>query len=98
MKTISQQEFYALDKSNKTIIDVREIGEEPIVDDYTRTLIPLGEIVTRMNEIPKEGDVYVICRSGGRSANAINFLSAQGYGNLINVEGGTLGFIEEKSK
>lgn len=96
MKTISQQDFYALDKSNAVIVDVREVNEEPIVDDYKRTLIPLGEIATRMNEIPHDGDVYVICRSGARSASAVNFLMGNGYNNLINVEGGTLGFIQEK--
>jgi rhodanese-related sulfurtransferase len=41
-------------------------------------------------------EVYMICRSGRRSENAIHFLETQGYMNLINVEGGTLGFIEQK--
>lgn len=96
MKRIDAHEFYKLDKSQVTIVDVREVGEEPIVDDYTRVLIPLGEVPNRMNEIPKDEDVYMICRSGRRSENAILFLEQHGYDKLINVEGGTLGFIEEK--
>jgi adenylyltransferase/sulfurtransferase len=96
MKTINPKEFYELDKSNIQIVDVREVGEEPIVSDYERTLIPLQEVPGRADEIKNDSDVYVICRSGRRSAAAIDYLSQQGYSNLINVEGGTLGFIEQK--
>lgn len=97
MKEISASEFYKLDKSNVQIVDVREVGEEPIVSDYARTLIPLGEIPERHSEINKDKDVYMICRSGKRSANAITYLATQGFTNLTNVTGGTLGFIEEKN-
>jgi adenylyltransferase/sulfurtransferase len=96
MKTIDPISFYNLDKSYHTIIDVREVGEEPVVEDYKRILIPLGEIPSRLHEIPMDKEVYMICRSGRRSENAIHFLETQGYMNLINVEGGTLGFIEQK--
>lgn len=98
MKRIDANAFYKLDKSQVTIVDVREVGEEPIVNDYNRVLIPLGEVPSRMNEIPKNEEVYMICRSGRRSENAILFLEQHGYDKLINVEGGTLGFIEEKMK
>ena len=96
MKRIEPNAFFKLDKSEAIIVDVREVGEEPIVDDYNRLLIPLGEVPSRMNEIPKNEPVFMICRSGRRSENAILFLEQHGYTNLINVEGGTLGFIDEK--
>ena len=98
MKRIERLAFYKLDKSDAIIIDVREEDEEPIVDDYRRILIPLNEIPHRMDEIPQTGDVYVICASGRRSEGAIDYLESQGYTNLINVEGGTYGFIQEKTK
>lgn len=80
------------------MVDVREHGEEPIVEGLERHLIPLGEIPTRMNEIPRNREVYMICRSGSRSARAIEYLQTQGFGNLINVEGGTLGYIAEREE
>lgn len=98
MKRISPQDFFALDKTRVTIIDVREEDEEPILSDYERKLIPLNEIPHRLDEIPQSGDVYVICASGSRSQSAIDFLSSKGYQNLINVDGGTYGFIQQKER
>ncbi|OIO73641.1 MAG: sulfurtransferase [Zetaproteobacteria bacterium CG1_02_53_45] len=58
-------------------------------------LVPLNALMARANEFPKEGDVYVICQMGGRSAQAIMFLSQQlGFDNLINVDGGTAAWIQ----
>ena len=49
--------------------------------------IPLGELGTRTAEIPQDQPVYVICRSGGRSARAAQALAAAGW-ETINVTGG----------
>ncbi len=98
MKRISSTEFYQKSKEGVYLVDVREHGEEPIVEELERHLIPLGEVPTRMNEIPRNQEVYMICRSGARSARAIEYLQTQGFSNLINVEGGTLGYIEESEK
>jgi len=54
-------------------------------------LIALNTLMARANEVPKQGDVYLICHSGARSARAAAYLQQQfGYDNLINVEGGTM--------
>jgi adenylyltransferase/sulfurtransferase len=59
-------------------------------------LIPLNEVPERADEIVKDKKVVVHCRSGMRSANAINFLEAQfGYDNLYNLEGGILAWARE---
>jgi rhodanese-related sulfurtransferase len=50
--------------------------------------IPLGEIVARKNEIPKEQDVVVICHRGKRSQTAIAHLKPFGYVKLMNAIGG----------
>ena len=55
-------------------------------------LIPLGEITDRLKEFPKEREVFIICRSGARSATACQFLRSNDV-NAINVAGGTLAWI-----
>lgn len=72
------------------LIDVRNPQEYASAHVPGAALIPLNALMARANEIPKEGDVYIICQMGGRSAQAIMFLSQQmGLTNLINVDGGT---------
>lgn len=55
--------------------------------------IPLGDLESRSGEIPSGTDVYVICRSGARSANAVELLKSKGI-HAINVAGGTLAWID----
>ncbi|MDQ6990161.1 MAG: rhodanese-like domain-containing protein [Mariprofundaceae bacterium] len=102
MKQISVNDLYPKWLSAKeggeacTIIDVREVGEYQQAHVPNVALIVLNTVPQRSDEIPSEGDVYVICRSGGRSAQAIQFLE-QNYGhqNLINVSGGTMAWMQE---
>jgi len=91
MKTINVTELKKMisDKEDFSLIDVIEENEFE-ADNIDGTLIPLGEIPSRMNEIPKDKKVIVHCRSGVRSANAIHFLEQNGYENLHNLEGGIL--------
>jgi len=91
MKTINVTELKKMisDKEDFSLIDVREENEFE-ADNIDGTLIPLGEIPSRMNEIPKNKKVIVHCRSGVRSANAIQFLEQNGYDNLHNLEGGII--------
>lgn len=56
-------------------------------------LLPLDQVGDRAQEVPDDCEVYLICRSGGRSAKALGIL--EGFGRRgINVAGGTLGWIE----
>jgi rhodanese-related sulfurtransferase len=82
-------------KNGAVFIDVREAYEldEAAYDIPNVKHIPLGEIQTRMNEVPKDVNVIIGCRSGGRSMNACSFLSSQGYTNLFNLTGGIMGWI-----
>jgi len=91
MKTIDVTELKKMisDKEDFSLIDVREENEFE-ADNIDGILIPLGEIPSRMNEIPKNKKVIVHCRSGVRSANAIQFLEQNGYDNLHNLEGGII--------
>ena len=56
-------------------------------------LIPLGEVASRLAEVPTDGTVYVICARGGRSAKAVEHYRANGI-DAVNVAGGTLGWID----
>ncbi len=75
------------------LVDVREPDEYLEARVAGGSLIPLGEIVERAEEIPAEGTVYVICARGGRSAKAVEHLRRVGI-DAVNVAGGTLGWIE----
>lgn len=74
------------------LIDVRELDEWIAERVPEVPLIPLGEITDRLTDFPKEGEVFIICRSGARSATACQFLRSNDV-NAINVAGGTLAWI-----
>jgi rhodanese-related sulfurtransferase len=73
-----------------TIIDVREAEEvaEGMIPGAIH--IPLGEIPSRHNDIQQMNDIILVCRSGKRSQKAYEFLQAQGFKNLFNMDGGML--------
>lgn len=78
------------------IIDVREPHEFEIAKIPGTKLIPLGHVVTRMNEIDDSVDTVVHCKGGVRSAKAIETLKHAGFqGRLINLKGGITAWSEE---
>jgi|TARA_B110000438_G_scaffold21774_1_gene19742 rhodanese-related sulfurtransferase len=74
------------------LVDVRELDEWLAERVPEVPLIPIGEITDRLADFPKEGEVFIICRSGARSATACQFLRSNDV-NAINVAGGTLAWI-----
>ncbi len=74
-------------------IDVRQDDEYVEAHAPGVRLIPLDQVPDRLGEVPTEGTVYVICKSGGRSAKAVEFYRANGI-DAVNVAGGTMGWIE----
>ncbi len=75
------------------ILDVREIDEYLAARIPGVIHIPLAEIPSRYAELEPEGEIFVVCGKGGRSANAVEFLLTKGY-QAINVCGGTTAWIE----
>ena len=69
------------------LLDVREYEEWTAGYAPGARHIPLGELGARVREIPQDQAVYVICRSGARSARAAGALAAAGW-QAINVAGG----------
>ena len=74
------------------LLDVREDDEWAAGHAPGAVHIPLGEVPTRLDELP-EGDepLAVVCRSGGRSSRAVQWLVHQGF-DVVNVEGGMRGW------
>lgn len=75
------------------VFDVRQPDEYEEARVPGVTLVPLPEVPDRVDEFPTEGTVYVICKSGGRSAKAVEFLRANGV-DAVNVAGGTMAWMD----
>lgn len=69
------------------ILDVREDMEWEAGHIEGAQHIPLGDVPARYGEVPLDEDVYIICRSGGRSLKATAYLQDAGF-DVLNVLGG----------
>ena len=91
MKEITPVEVQELLESGEqlNLVDVREDDEvaEGIIPGAIH--IPLGEVVERVGELDKSKPYIIICRSGGRSGRATEFLEGAGY-DASNMTGGML--------
>lgn len=85
MKNVSIHEVPA----GAQLIDVRENDEYAIDHAVGTTHIPMGEIQERLGEIDPDRDIYLICKSGGRSARVGEFLEQAKGWDVFNVDGGT---------
>ncbi len=83
-------------KDSYQLIDVREIDEWQAVRLPNITNIPMSEIETRFNEIRQDKPVILVCRTGGRSQMAGEFLVANGFDNVYNLLEGTLGWVRRE--
>lgn len=88
-RQVTVDELESLIAGGASLVDVRE------PDEYTgghvpgALHVPLATVAERVAELGAMGAVYVICHSGGRSAQACDFLSRQGV-EAVNVLGGTM--------
>lgn len=83
------------EKADIFVLDVREPHEYQIAQIPGTTLIPLGEVDERIDELDAEADIIVHCRSGKRSATACNILQANGFKKVRNLTGGILAWAQE---
>ena len=75
---------------------MREPREWDIARIEGAVLIPLGELPKRLNELPQgpdAPDIIIQCKSGVRSAKAVNMLRAEGFDRVLNLKGGILAWI-----
>ncbi|MGF2616075.1 rhodanese-like domain-containing protein [Rossellomorea vietnamensis] len=91
MREITPKELESIVNEGKpaNIIDVRETDEVADGKIPGAVNIPLGLVEFRMSELDKSQEYIMVCRSGGRSGRACQFLESQGY-KVINMNGGML--------
>jgi sulfur-carrier protein adenylyltransferase/sulfurtransferase len=77
------------------VLDVREPNEYQINKIAGSTLIPLGELPRRYQELPRDREIITQCKMGGRSAKAMEFLKSVGFTNVKNLRGGILEWIDK---
>jgi rhodanese-related sulfurtransferase len=85
MRSITPSELHAVDDPH--VLDVREPDEVAQARVEGAHHIPLGSLADRIDEVPRDRTVHVMCHAGGRSARATQFLEAQGV-DAVNVDGG----------
>jgi sulfur-carrier protein adenylyltransferase/sulfurtransferase len=98
MQEITATELNELLQSGADVqlIDVRQPAEHNFARIPGAKLIPLGEILNRMDEIDQSRETIIHCKMGGRSAQAIQALERAGFkGNLRNLRGGITAWSNE---
>ncbi len=81
---------------NIQLIDVRQPDEYDFAKIKGAKLIPLGDILKRIDEIDESKETVIHCKAGGRSAKAIEFLEKAGFkGKLSNLKGGITAWSNE---
>jgi rhodanese-related sulfurtransferase len=94
---ITVQELKAqLDRGERPLIlDVREPQEYQINRIPGSVLIPLGDLPQRAHELDSARELVVHCKSGVRSARAVEFLRAAGFGKARNLKGGIVDWVDK---
>lgn len=96
-EAVTVDEALALSKEGALVIDVREPDElaELAYDVENIKNIPLGELESRLAEVPKNKQVIVVCKKGGRSSQAYELLKNNGFENISNMQGGMNAWSEK---
>lgn len=93
MREIEVTELPDLLTEGITLIDVREPPEYAEARAPGAVLIPMGQLPSRIDELPPGGPVYLICRSGNRSGVMAELLETHGF-DAVNVVGGTNAWVQ----
>jgi rhodanese-related sulfurtransferase len=73
--------------ADAAMLDVREPDEWAAGHAPSARHLPMSQLAARVDEVPDQDPLYVVCRSGARSAKVVAFLAGQGR-PAVNVEGG----------
>jgi rhodanese-related sulfurtransferase len=93
VREITVDELAELLDAGARLIDVRQPHEFEEARVPGAVLVPLASVPDHVDAFRGDGPAYVICRSGGRSLRACEFLAEQGV-EAVNVAGGTLAWLE----
>ncbi len=81
---------------NVLLIDVREPSEHEIARIEGSRLIPLGTLPGHLDSLPRDREILIHCKSGGRSARAVSLLMENGFTRVKNVTGGIDAWLAEE--
>lgn len=97
MDSITTTELRALLASDfkGLLIDVREPDEHAVAHIEGSRLIPLQTLPEHVNSLPRDREILIHCKAGGRSARAVQFLLDQGFTDVKNVAGGMDAWLKE---
>ena len=87
-REISVSDASAMRDAGAFILDVRQPEEWNESHIPGATLIPLGELASRVNEVPKDQEIVVVCRSGNRSQQGRDILLQAGFEKVTSMAGG----------
>lgn len=97
-QTISNDELMDRASNGGIILDVREEAEYAFGHIEGSKSIPLGELEDRLNELDKDQEILVICRTGTRSDLAAQKLAEKGFTKVVNVLPGMISWNGDLSK
>jgi rhodanese-related sulfurtransferase len=89
-REISVQEAAAKRDAGAFILDVRQPDEWSQYHIEGAMLIPLGELASRVNELPRDQEIVVVCHSGNRSAKGRDILLNAGFIRVTSMAGGLI--------
>jgi rhodanese-related sulfurtransferase len=90
---IDVEELARLREGGVVLVDVRQPDEYETFRVPGAVLVPLADVPERIEDIPEDQTVYVICATGARSARAVEYLNRQG-SDSVNVAGGSKAWME----
>jgi rhodanese-related sulfurtransferase len=91
MQSITVTELAKL--QGAAIIDVREPDEFAQVRAAGAVSIPMSQILGRIDELPQDETIYLICAVGGRSGQVAQYLESRDF-DVVNVDGGTYAWTD----
>lgn len=89
LESVSAAEAIVLSTGGSILLDVRETWEWELGHSPAATNLPMSELERRVDELPLDTTVLVVCHSGARSASVSRWLQDAGY-SAVNVDGGML--------
>jgi rhodanese-related sulfurtransferase len=92
--TVEETRTLIESKPNLIILDVRTQGEYEDGHLEGALLIPIVELEGRLNELSKDKEILVYCRTGNRSSNAVNILEKNGFTKIYHMNNGINAWIQ----
>jgi rhodanese-related sulfurtransferase len=87
-RDVSVDKAYSLYQGGAFVLDVRTVEEWNEFHAPGTTLIPLDELASRLDEVPRDRQIVVVCRSGNRSQQGRDILLAAGFTQVTSMTGG----------